>query len=1297
MVVDLTAFAPLRCVQHELLTPHASPMTADATTLFVDVAGFTPLTERLARFGSRGSEELSRVLRGFFASVTDVVLDNGGDPVAYGGDALTIVFDGPPSFTIDKAVQTAHAIHSLASKSEGTRTAAGPVTLTTRIGVARGSVTTAVARSGGRSITVHVGAGLDHAVEAAAETRPGGVLVHGSASGQEKEPSPSVSSPPPVDQAELERLVHPTLLTRLSMGAGLLETHRITTVAFTRFDPVTPDELPAFLADVARLVEVVNAGGGEVLQVSGGDKGIIAMSVFGAPIARDDDPLRAADTMMELRRRQPSVATGIATGPVFTGLVGSERRWFPAVTGPAVNLAARLTQAAAPRDVLVEGPTWRGASGHLRAVGPPRQLRVKGVAGPVEVRALKGWRHARRQRPALGNTVLVGRSTERAAIERMLDGLSRRGGPPLAIEGEPGSGKTRLAVETADRARTRGFTSVLLDAADHPRGRPSGLWRECLTALEIAPAGLAHRPWLDALTRVLPESHEQLPALARLLGLSMPSSPLDSSTSPSIESEVAQTLLGRVIRSAAAHRPLLLVFENVHHLDDESLDVLGRVATELSGAKAGLMVTRRSGDTRSGVGGSSPVVNVYLNELAPDQAGLLAAEVWGQAGGGLAPAWLPEAVVRRAGGNPLLVRMVARALFASWEPGQPPPSPGRADATLAAVLAERIDRLPGPAKQLLNFLAVAQRPIKADLVDTILRNTIDRAMLTDAGAHLTSADLIRVQTDPDGVDRYRILHDVLRDVVYTQLSHAERNRLHRTLADQLAAHGGDAVEVAEHVRQLDDPVLAAHWFPRAARSARASWSIGEAIDWWRLAVPLLYDAERRAAEVELLEVLLIGDRAPEVLALAGPTPPPGADADLSMRWLFAEAQAAFLSGLLDQSEAAARRILALTDGVDEDRYQRVLELLVRVQSERGDMRASTDTARLQLRHAQHAGEPRAIATAHASLGMALLLGDQAEEAAEHYEEARASAAALGDFVLEIHTLSDLAGCRYELRSYADCVELLGRARELAEGIGYRRHLAYNLLNEAELRSTLGDPAAAACAALAVQRSLELGDPGAAANAVHTWVTSDPQLVTSATVWRRLLDLELALGRRGYAAEAAAQLALIEARAGHPGRARHAAEDAALRVEEEQQQVALRASLARLLADAGPLTKRSVQRSTCLLAGLSALAAEPDLSEVESAEIAVERWRASHDERDRESAATLLQSAFAVEPSALVRAWCAETGTTSSTSAPSLPPAVGIGRLKTTKRQFDQALSAVEDVAAQRSEASLTREAGAGLA
>jgi class 3 adenylate cyclase len=78
----------------------------------LDLAGFTSLTDRLSTLGTRGTEELSRVLRGYFGGVTDLVAESGGDPVAFGGDSLSIVFDGPKGATLDAALGAATRIQA---------------------------------------------------------------------------------------------------------------------------------------------------------------------------------------------------------------------------------------------------------------------------------------------------------------------------------------------------------------------------------------------------------------------------------------------------------------------------------------------------------------------------------------------------------------------------------------------------------------------------------------------------------------------------------------------------------------------------------------------------------------------------------------------------------------------------------------------------------------------------------------------------------------------------------------------------------------------------------------------------------------------------------------------------------------------------------------------------------------------------------------------------------------------------------------------------------------------------------
>jgi hypothetical protein len=285
-------------------------------------------------------------------------------------------------------------------------------------------------------------------------------------------------------------------------------------------------------------------------------------------------------------------------------------------------------------------------------------------------------------------------------------------------------------------------------------------------------------------------------------------------------------------------------------------------------------------------------------------------------------------------------------------------------------------------------------------------------------------------------------------------------------------------------------------------------------------------------------------------------------------------------------------------------------------------------------------------------------------------------------VRQVHVLSDLAGCAYMTGRQAACVDLLAQARERADTLGYRRHLALNLNNEAQLRAALGDPYATPCAAVAVQRSLELGDLPTAADALHTWLTAKPALARDPGLWRRLVDLDLHLDRSLEAAGERADLAVVLARSGQPDAARAAARDAVRGADwsapgSDAGPVRRRAALARVLADARDPARRAPGARARVLAALDGLAGEPGGDEREAAEIALERWRLSRSDADRTSAVLLAQEAFAAEPSAVVRSWFRLLHQPVPAVPDRLPPPVGIARGRTTRRDLEEALTRVE--------------------
>ena len=1257
-----------------------------ATTLAVDLAGFTSLTDRLSPWGSRGTEELSRVLRGYFADVTDLVVEAGGDPVAFGGDSLSIVFDGPPGPTVRAALDAAARIQELTARVERVPTPAGALEVRVRVGVARGAVATAVARAGGRLLPVHVGPGLDLAHEAQERASVGSLAVDTSASSAYDACDDATVETTHADtvatQGDVDGLLPDALLDRLHRGRALGESHRTATVSFVRYPPVAPDAVRPFLTRVARLIDLVLASGGEVVQVSGGDKGVLAMVVHGAPVAHPDDPVRAVHAMAELRRREPLVAVGIATGPVFAAVLGSRTRLFPTHNGLAVNLAARLSQRGEPGSILVDDRTWQPASSHLRAAGRPVRGKVKGADAPVLIHRVAGWRRARSRPASEALPLLVGRSAELARVEQLLDTMATGRGGALAIQGPPGIGKTRVTQEAVERTRTRGFVPVVADVADHLPGQATRFWRHVVGGLLGLPARASRSAWLDTLVTALPDVPDRVGILGPVLGLggAEPDRLLDPDAGQ-LAPELAQAVLGRVLAAGSRRTPVLLVVENADRLDEASAELLRGLAAAAAGCAAGIVVTRAPEP-----GALRPTDDeVELAPLDHEQTALLAEEAWRRAGGGTPPSWLADAVAARAGGNPLVARIAAESLLAGWRPGDPPPADDDVAGPVAGLVTAQVDRLPADARELLTVLAVAQRPCRPQFLVDLLPPGHTPSSVRRLAARLVAERMV-VQADGDPEETYRVSHDLLGQVVHNSTSHAERDRLHRALVERLAAAGGDPVEVAGHVHPLGDPALARQWFPQAARADRDRWNLRGALEWLERLRPLVSGSERDVVELELLEVLLVAGRASEVLERAeatdqGGSDGPGrrsADRALDARRLLVLAEAAYSCGRFRRTEVVAARVMRLVDGADEARYLRAGELLTLSRCDQGDVEGALRSGRDLVARTTRGTDPAARATARAALAVALVADGQPGTAAEHYRSALLAATEAHDVVRQVHVLSDLAGCAYLTGQQQACVELLGQAREKAETIGYRWHLALSLNNEAQLRAALGDPYATACASAAVQRSLELGDLSMAADALQTWLTAKPSLAADSELWRRLVEVDLQLDRSLEAAADWAELAVVLARSGRGRAAREAAGDAERSAPGPvPDPVRRRTAFARLLAEARTPVRHAPAARDHALAGLTTLAHDPDLDEREAAEVALERWRLTRAPAARADAVTLVREAYAAEPSAVVRSWFRLLREPAPEVRDLLPPPVGIARGRTTRRDLQQAFTAVE--------------------
>jgi class 3 adenylate cyclase/tetratricopeptide (TPR) repeat protein len=504
-------------------------------------------------------------------------------------------------------------------------------------------------------------------------------------------------------------------------------------------ESVDPEALRGLLARYfARMKEIVERHGGTVEKFIGD----AVMAVFGVPIAHEDDALRAVRAAAEMRDALPELDVeariGVNTGEVVTG---TEERL---ATGDAVNVAARFEQAAAPGEVLLGAPTLALVRAAVVAeeVEP---LSLKGKTVPVPAYRLLRVLEAP-ERPH--ETRFAGREREVALLRAAWEqAVGERHCELVTVVADAGVGKSRLVDEAL----------VPLDASV-VRGR-------CLPYGE----GITYWPVVEVVKQltVRPADETAAAAIRALLG--------ESGMQTSAE-EIAWAVR-KTFEQAAAERPLVVVFDDVHWGEETFLDLVEHVALLSTGAPILLACLARPEllERRPQWPVSlrlEPLPDHEVEELLPPTIG----------------AELRKRIARAAGGNPLFVtEMVAMAADTHEEVVVPP--------TLRALLAARLDRLEPPERGVLERGAVEGEVFHRGAVQALAP---EEPQVTPRLAALVRKELIRPDTPQlPGEDGFRFRHLLIRDAAYDALPKTTRAELHEHFALWLEQHGAPLVELDE--------------------------------------------------------------------------------------------------------------------------------------------------------------------------------------------------------------------------------------------------------------------------------------------------------------------------------------------------------------------------------------------------------------------------------------------------------------------------------------------------------------------
>nr|BBH94307.1 hypothetical protein KTA_25060 [Thermogemmatispora argillosa] len=610
--------------------------------------------------------------------------------------------------------------------------------------------------------------------------------------------------------------------------------------------------------------QVITAHGGTLEKFIGD----AVMAVFGLPLAHGDDAERALAAALALRQAVADdpllppafrLRIGVNSGQVMAA--GNTSRGDFLVTGDAVNIAARLQQSAAPGEILVSERTAQ-AGRFAFLFGPAREVTVKGKLQPLRAFPLE----AARPRRLLELPPFVGRQRDLEQLRLLLERTCEEQRPYyLSLIGPAGSGKTRLLTAFLDSLASYPELRIVY-ASCPPYGQLSATQplSELLSGLlhgESAPGSENDRAALQACFREQGYSEEDAARLAALILQSLGLSAGQNALPASIFAAWRQLIAG-----CARRAPCLIIVDDLHHAPDSLLDLIEALLGMRAAVPLLLILLSRPElleRRRHWGGGRQNALCLALSPLTSEQIRTLLAKTEVAL-----PEALREEIVERAGGNPFFALELVRGLQELQQQGHSPAGIALPDTVHASLLA-RLDRLPLPARRLLQIASVAGQSASRSLLQAIFLQ--EEGLTSEDFEEALNDLLLRELLVAEPAETLTFSHNLVRDVAYTMQARGERLHLHSRIAAWLeqqanepsalanipliAYHYREALNLARQgaIRQdLPFPsAVALRAFEQAGLLAAGAGAFAEAQRWLELAIELAPPNE----QVRLYELL----------------------------------------------------------------------------------------------------------------------------------------------------------------------------------------------------------------------------------------------------------------------------------------------------------------------------------------------------------------------------------------------------------------------------------------------------------
>jgi len=1139
-----------------MATGQSLPEETSGATLFADISGFTPLTSALVRtYGARrGADELTRQLNVVYTALISEVERYGGSVIGFSGDAITCWFATTPDPATDPnsaqlttvvlaACTAALAMQAVMQHFQTIRLPDGAtVTLAIKTAVAAGPARRfAVGDPAIQLIDVLAGNTLDRMAATEQMAQQGELLLdaptaelilpiatiaewrtHQATHARFAVVAALQQSASPVAQEAVVELpesqarawVLPPVYARLqNEGERFLAELRPAAALFLKFTGLDYDGDPAACARLDQYIRwvqgVIHRYEGVLIQLTTGDKGSYLYAAFGAPIAHDDDIRRAVTVALALRTPPAhcsfitSVQIGVSQGAMRVGAYGSATRQTYGVLSDETVVAARLMSYAASGQVVVS-QIIVDTIGDEFQIQPLGNIQLKGKAAPQPLYAVLHPLVRSRQLFDLYPTPLVSRTVELATIVAELEAVRQGQGRLVRISGGAGVGKSHLVAEMARQAQQAGFTIISGSSQSTNQDTAYFAMRQAMrTLLDLdAPESVASDTLLTQVTTLVTAMNPawllRLPLLRDLLALPIPDNATTAAFDARLHYEALISLVVDLVQSYAQRQPLLLIFEDIHWMDEASQGMVLALARMVQSAPLLLLLVQRppvrdhepflqevaalTPQTHLSVEeltaeGIAALVQQRLNRVAalpvsPLALSLIQAQTQGNPFFAeelidalrdsrhllqTAEDWsLSPTITQRLRNSGCLARVdgveivAADAPLSTLDLGMP--------STIQGVILARLDRLPEPVKLTVKVASVIGRVFGHDLLLRAHPVQNADALLTQQIDTLLQRDFARLE-QPEPRRTYLFKHNITQEVVYQTLLSDQRQELHLAVAQTLEQAQPENVEdLALHFYNSDmlQPVVrskALHYLDAAGLRAQRDYANETALNYFNRALEVEERPAWLKAKVEVLHIL--GRREEEATTLQNLT-----QQTTAPQFVLALLWGEYYEAISDyaQAEDAVKRALELAKAEsDQEGQARCLARLGMLAWRQGTYEAAERLYSEALAMVEGEANYRGV-EAEARYGLGLVYRQQGK-----YDDAQVQFK--HDLTLSRHiinrqdeakALDALGHVELLRRNYQEAIRYYQQALDIRKAIGDLAGVGTGLLNLAQGIGYIGD-------------------------------------------------------------------------------------------------------------------------------------------------------------------------------------------------------------------------------------------------